>query len=103
MAMRSLYSKTAPAVLPLKSIAEEYKVNKMRHIQQLRFYKDRIAQGTRVLSVSRSNWEANSALVEVESRLRHSDIVGTVAEGRKGLGSYKEYRGQKQTVKVRRK
>ena len=84
-----LYSKTAPVVLPLRSIAEKYKVNKIRHLQQLRFSNDPIAQSTRVQSGSRSNWEASTALAEVESRLRHSDIVGTVAEGRKGLGSYK--------------
>ncbi|VDI43594.1 Hypothetical predicted protein [Mytilus galloprovincialis] len=34
-------------------------------------------------------WSASKAVSEAESRLRHKDIVGTVAVGRQGFGTSK--------------
>ena len=36
---------------------------------------------------SGQKWKGNEAVVEVESKLRHKDIVGPTCKGRQGLGS----------------
>ena len=83
-----LYSQAAPVPLPISSLVEEYKVNKVRHHLQLRLSKDPVARETRVLETRRRGWQAKQAIETAEARLQHSDIIGLVAEGRKGLGSY---------------
>lgn len=42
-------------------------------------------------------WSASKAVTAAENRLRHNDIVGTVAEGRQGLG--RQRAGTRQTHK----
>ena len=71
---------------PLSSITEEYKVTKVRQQLMLRDSSDTVLQAARIPVRTGSKWSAVDTVAEVESRLRHKDIVGTVTEGRLGLG-----------------
>ena len=70
----------------MTSIVEEYKVSKVRHSMILRDNKDAKVQGAQLDHRTRLKWKAQDALEEAESRLRHKDLVGTVTQGRLGLG-----------------
>jgi hypothetical protein len=84
----NLYSKTSPASLPVGSIVEEFKVNKVRTTMLLRYSKDKTVRGTEEKTPKNRKWSPQEAISEAESKLRVSDIMGTVADGRKGLGNY---------------
>ena len=82
----ALYNKGGVLQLPMTSIVEEYKVAKVRHTMILRDNKDDKVQGAQLDHRTRLKWKAQDALEEAESRLRHKDLVGTVTQGRLGLG-----------------
>lgn len=81
-----LYSTGSKLQLPVTSVVEEFKATKTRQAMMLRDSKDeRVRQAGIVVRTGRK-WSASRALTEAEVRLHHSDIVGTVAQGRLGLG-----------------
>ena len=84
----NLYSKSFPATPPISSVVEEFKVTGVRTTLLLKHSKDHIMQGVERRSRG-TKWSPVKAIEDAESRLRISDIVGTVAQGRKGLGNYK--------------
>jgi hypothetical protein len=57
-------------------------------------------RGIRVRTVRK--WNASEALKEAESKLEHQDIVGTVAQGRLGLGCLKRASWKSASTKERR-
>ena len=61
-------------------------VSKVRHSMILRDNKVDKVQGAQLDHRTRLKWKAQDALEEAESRLRHKDLVGTVTQGRLGLG-----------------
>ena len=50
--------------------------------------KDKIARGTKVRTTKNRKWSPQAAIVDAETKLKQAYIVGTIAEGRKGLGNY---------------
>lgn len=52
-------------------------------------------RAARVEVMTVRKWLASKAVTEAESRLRHKVIVGTVAEGRQGLGTSKLEQGER--------
>lgn len=81
-----LSSKGSKLQLPMPSVVEEYKATKTHQAMMLRDSKDeRVRQADIVVRTGRK-WSASRALREAEDRLHHADIVGSVAQGRLGLG-----------------
>ena len=83
----ALYGKSNRLLLPFSSITEEYKVSKVRQVLQYRDSKDEKVSGASISVRTGRKWDAQEAVNDAESRLRHSLIVGRVAKGRAGLGS----------------
>ena len=83
----ALYGKSNRLQLPFSSITEEYKVSKVRQVLQYRDSKDEKVSGASISVRTGRKWDAQEAVNDAESRLRHSLIVGRVAKGRAGLGS----------------
>ena len=84
----NLYSKSSPAALPVSSVVEEFKVSKVRTTLLLQHSKDEIARGTKVRTPKNRKWSPQAAIVDAETKLKQADIVGTIAEGRKGIGNH---------------
>ena len=61
-------------------MVEEYKVGKARLVITLKDYKDEKVRAAGVEVKTGRKWSASKAVTEAVSRLRHKDIVGTVAE-----------------------
>ena len=80
------YSSGSKLQLPLSSVTEEFKVIKVRQVMMLRDSADEKVSGARVEVNTGRKWRADKAVKNAESRLRHSDIVGTTTSGRLGLG-----------------
>ena len=80
-----LYSFGTKVQLPLKSVTEEFKVTKVRQIIMLRDSQDEKINKAGVRVNTGRKWKAEEAIKQAESRLRHSDIMGTTS-GRQGLG-----------------
>lgn len=82
----ALYGNTTKLRLPLKSLEEEFKVAQTREVLMYRDSRDpKVAQAGVVVKTGRK-WRAQDAVLDAESRLRHKDLVGVVAQGRVGLG-----------------
>jgi hypothetical protein len=97
-----LYCTKSKLQLPLKVLTEEYKVTKARHVIMLRDSADEKVREAGVKILTGRKWKAEEAVKDAESRLRHSDIVGTVTEGRLGLGCVTRSQWSKAGQKVRR-
>ncbi|XP_060083178.1 uncharacterized protein LOC132562453 [Ylistrum balloti] len=82
-----LYSTTGKLQLPLSSLVEEFKVAKVRLVMTVRDSKDEKIRNAGIETRTGRKWSASIAVQEAESRLRHSDIVGTTCIGKQGLGS----------------
>ncbi|XP_056314571.1 uncharacterized protein LOC130229674 [Danio aesculapii] len=97
-----LYSTGSKLQLPLTSVLEEYKVTKTRQAIMLRDSQDeKVRQADLVVGAGRK-WSANKAVRDAEERLQHADIVGTVAQGRLGLGCFTSASWNKADPKERR-
>lgn len=84
----ALYGNTTKLQLPIKSLEEEFKVTRTREVLMYRDSRDpKVAQAGVVVKTGRK-WSAQAAVLDAESRLRHKDLVGTVAHGRAGLGVF---------------
>ena len=69
-------------------MVEEFKVSKVRTTLLLQHSKDKIARGTKFRTPKNRKWSPQAAIVDAATKLKQADIVGTIAEGRKGLGNY---------------
>ena len=99
----NLYSTSSPAALPTTALTEEFKVSQVRSALLLRHSKDQVAQGSEPKRPAGRKWTPQVSVNVAESRLRHSDIVEVVAEGRKGLGSYNTVQWSKANRETQRK
>ncbi|KAK0147796.1 hypothetical protein N1851_012487 [Merluccius polli] len=81
-----LYSKGSKLQLPVTSVVEEYKATKPQQAMMLRDSQDaRVRQADIEVRTGRK-CSASRALREAEDCLHHADIIGSVAQGRLGLG-----------------
>ncbi|XP_035683116.1 uncharacterized protein LOC118420431 [Branchiostoma floridae] len=85
-----LYSKSAKLQLPLSSMEEEFKVTKARAQVMLQQSRDEKVSQAGIELRSGRKWTATEAVSNAASRLRHKDIVGIIAQGRRGLGAERE-------------
>lgn len=84
----NLYSRSSLLRLPCSSVIEEFKATKARAACTLSLSKDtKVRHASTEISCGRK-WKPLEAVKEAESYWRHQDIVGTVCQGRLGLGNY---------------
>ena len=77
-------------------------IGKARLVMTLKDSKDEKVRAAGVEVKTGRKWSASKAVTEAESRLRHKDIVGTVAEGIQGLGTSKSCYWNKANAQERR-
>ncbi|XP_031136520.1 uncharacterized protein LOC116036966, partial [Sander lucioperca] len=83
----ALYGNKNKLTLPINSLSEEFMVTRAREVLQYRESKDpRVSQAGIEVRTGRK-WRAHEAVDHAESRLRHKEMVGSVAISRAGLGS----------------
>ncbi|KAI2646403.1 hypothetical protein H4Q32_030397 [Labeo rohita] len=97
----SLYCTCSKLQLPVTSVLKEYKATKTRQAMMRDSKDERVHQAGIVVRTGRK-WSAGRALTEAEDRLQHADIVGTVAQGRLGLGCVTRISWSKADPKERR-
>jgi len=97
-----LYGRSNQLQLPLSSLVEEYKVAKARLVMTLKDSRDDMVRGAGVETRTGRKWSASQAVAQAESRLRHKDIVGTMAVGKQGLGSAESRSWKKADSRTRR-
>ena len=83
----NLYSTTCKLQLPLKSVVEEYKVIKAGACMTVRESKDDKIKYSGIRLKTGRKWDAISAVLDSESRLKHADVVALVCKGRHGFGN----------------
>ena len=83
----ALYSKTAKLRLPLKSLVEEFKINKIRTQLMLDNSSDQRIVEMGPLVKSGKKWVARKEIAEAEASLRWTERVGAVQQDKRGLGS----------------
>lgn len=98
----ALYGNTCKLQLTLKSIEEEFKVLRVRELLQLLESRDPTVSRAGVEVKTGRKWRAEVAVDQAESRLRHGVLVGAVARGRTGLGTFQEPRFDNARGKERR-
>ncbi|KAI8513341.1 hypothetical protein Bbelb_099800 [Branchiostoma belcheri] len=72
--------------LPLSSIAEEYKVEKVRLVLELEGSRDSSVRAVTKNICTGRKWKAKDVISQAVNRLHHKDLVGAVQVGRSGLG-----------------
>lgn len=82
-----LYSSGSKLQLPITSVVEEFKATKVHLAMMLRDSEDQAVRQADIAVRTGRKWKADGALREAEERLQHADIVGTVTQGRLGLGA----------------
>ena len=97
-----LYSSSSKLQLPISSVAEEFKVTKVRLVMMLRYSRDSKVNDAGVEVKTGRKWTAADAVRNAESRLRHRDLVGLLARGKLGIGNIPYTSWQKASVKERR-
>ena len=81
-----LYSTSSKLQLPLKSVMDEYKTTKARQTMVIRNNKDPFVREAGISLRSGRKWNVDKAVDEAQARLQHKDIVGTISQGRLGIG-----------------
>ncbi|XP_073696141.1 uncharacterized protein [Garra rufa] len=98
----ALYGRNNKLKLPMSSLSEEFMVTRSREVLQYRDSSDpKVAQAGIEVRTGRK-WRAAVAVDDAESRLRQKVLVGSVAQGRAGLGSRRTPRYDKAEGKERR-
>ena len=97
-----LYSSGSKLQMPLTAVTEEFKVTKARQVMTLRDSKDEKVSKAGIKVRTGRKWTAEAAVEQAESRLRHKDIVGTVAMGRLGIGNLERPNWEKASTRERR-
>ncbi|KAI8517878.1 hypothetical protein Bbelb_038950 [Branchiostoma belcheri] len=72
--------------LPINSVTEEYKLDKVRMTLELMWSKDNAVKAAYRRQKTGRKWNPEEAINQAISRLKHRDIVGAVQRGRTGLG-----------------
>ncbi|XP_061878077.1 uncharacterized protein LOC133630482 [Entelurus aequoreus] len=98
----ALYGHNNKLKLPISSLSEEFMVTRSRELLQYRESSDpKVAQAGIEVRTGRK-WRAAEAVDVAEARLRQRVLVGTVAQGRSGLGSRRTPRYDKAQGKEKR-
>ncbi|XP_061772124.1 uncharacterized protein LOC133562186 [Nerophis ophidion] len=98
----ALYGHNNKLKLPISSLSEEFMVTRSRELLQYRESSDpKVAQAGIEVRTGRK-WRAVEAVDVAEARLRQKVLVGTVAQGRSGLGSRRTPRYDKAQGKEKR-
>ncbi len=84
----ALYGHRNKLQLPLKSLEEEFKVMRAREVLQYRDSSDSKVANAGIEVRTGRKWKAEGAVRQAEARLDHNRLVGVVAKGRAGLGSF---------------
>ena len=82
-----LYGNTNKLRLPFSSVREEFIVAQAREHLQYSASRDAKVSGAGIVVRTGRKWRAANAVQQAETRLNHKAILGTVAQGRAGLGS----------------
>ena len=71
-----LYSSQTKICLPMTSIVEEFKVAKSKLYMTIRDSDDQVIHDSRSDVKIKSKWSVSDTVCNVESQLKHKDIVG---------------------------
>ena len=82
----ALYGSTCTLRLPISGLSEEFKVTKTREALMYRESKDPKVVAANIEVCTGRKWSAAQEIRIAEEKMRHKDILGTVAIGRTGLG-----------------
>ena len=82
----ALYSSSTKLKLSTLSLVEEYKLGKARLFQRLRDSCDPLVKNAQPSVITGRKWKKKIAIENAESALRVKEIIGTVANGKVGLG-----------------
>ena len=80
------YGHSTKLLIPLNSLTEEFKVKKAHMFLTLRDSPDEYVKGVVPDVRTGRKWDARKEVDEMESRLRHRDMMGPVQTSRAGLG-----------------
>ena len=84
----ALYGNSNALRLPCSSLVEEFKITKTRELLQYTESEDPKVAAAGIQIRSGRKWSARRELQVAEERLRHKDILGSIAKGRAGLGFF---------------
>ncbi|XP_076860736.1 uncharacterized protein LOC143513938 [Brachyhypopomus gauderio] len=84
----ALYGNSNKLQLPFSGLVEEFKVTRAREVMLYRDSADNRVSSAGITVRTGRKWKAQEAVEQAEARLRHGILVGTVAVGRAGLGSF---------------
>ena len=99
----SFYGHSTKLKLPLSALTEEFKVKKAHMFSTLRDSSDQFVKGTVPDIRTGRKWNAQQEVEDMESRLRHKDMVGPTQTNRAGLGMNPTQYFFKATTKMKRK
>ena len=99
----ALYGHSTKLKLPFSSVTEEFKVSRAREVMQYRDSDDPMVSTANISVRTGRKWRAQEAVDRAETRLNHSVIVGNVATGRAGLGSFPKQSFDKATPREKRR
>ena len=99
----ALYSSSTKLKLPTLSLVEEYKLEKARLFQMLCDSRDPLVNNAQPFVITGRKWKAKVAVENAESALRMKEIIGTVANGKAGLGLHPQRWWSKESTANRRK
>ena len=68
------------------SLVEEYKLGKAGLFQMLRDSRNPLGKNAQLSVITGQKWKAKSLVENAKSALKMKEIIGTVANGRVGLG-----------------
>ncbi len=91
----ALYGHYTKLQLPICSLSEEFKVTRAREVLMYRDSSDAKVSSAGICVKTGRKWQAQKAVDRAEERLRHGVLVGNVAVGRAGLGSFSKPRYDK--------
>ena len=98
----NLYCKGSKLVLPISSVAEEFKATKVRAVTTLRTSKDgKVQKAGEAIRCGRK-WKPQEAATSAIEDLKQQEMIGIVCKGRQGLGNYGSQLWSKADPKTKR-
>ena len=98
----ALYCRQAKLKLPLKSLVEEYKVDKARLLCMLQESEDHIVRNFHPEPKTGRKWKVQKAVTEAKDNLKFKEIIGHTQTNKQGLGATKMEWWSKATGKSKR-
>ena len=99
----ALYSLSTKLKFLTLSLVEKYKLGKAWLIQMLRDSCDPLVKNAQPSVITGRKWKAKIAVENAESNLRMKEIIGTVANGKAGLGLHLQHWWSKESTLNKRK